>query len=350
MRGVVWRRPYDIQVADDLPMPELQGPRDAVIRVTRAAICGTDLHPYRGEIADFQPYTIMGHEFTGVVEDCGPEVKHLCVGDRVLASDIIACGTCWNCRRGWHYQCQDVSLFGYGTVVGPYIPGGQAEYVRVPYADVVLSKIPDSLHDEQALFVGDILTTGFTCAVEAQIAPGDSVAIVGCGPVGLFALMSAYLIGASRVFAVDSDPRRLAFARQFGAHPLAADDGLAASIRDLTGGRGADIVIEAVGTDQALATALAIVRPRGTIVAGGAHHSQAMPFPTKLAFGRELTLRFAVGDPIRMRDQLLPLLEAGRLDPTTIISHRLPLHKAIEGYQLFDTRQATKIVLLPTAS
>ena len=180
MKGVVWRGPYDMHIVE-LPLPQVSGPREAVIRVTQSAICGTDLHPYRGEIPDFHPNTVMGHEFTGIVEEVGSAIKHIRPGDRVLASDVIACGECWYCHQGWHYQCQNVSLFGYGTVVGDYVPGGQAEYVRVPYADVVLSKIPDSLTDEQVLFIGDILTTGYTCAHQANIIPTVDLAIKKAG-------------------------------------------------------------------------------------------------------------------------------------------------------------------------
>jgi threonine dehydrogenase-like Zn-dependent dehydrogenase len=349
MRGVVWHAPYDVRVAEDLPLPRPLAARDAVVRVTRAAICGTDLHPYRGEIADFPPGTVLGHEFTGVVEEVGrARPGGLRPGDRVLASDLIACGACWYCQRGWHYQCPSVSLFGYGTVVGQDVPGGQADFVRVPYADVVLSRIPDDLSDEQVLFVGDILTTGYTCAREAGIAPGDTVAVVGCGPVGLFALSSALLLGAARVLAIDPDPARRACAARLGAQPVAIEDGGGVEqVRALSAGRGADVVLEAVGTDAALRTALEVARPRGSVVAVGAHHSEAMPFSTRQAFARELTLRFAVGDPIRTRGELLPLLQAGRLDPTAVISHRLPLAEARQGYQLFDRRVATKVVLIP---
>lgn len=344
MKGVVWHAPYDVHV-EDLPLPQLQGPREAIIRVTRSAICGTDLHPYRGEIPDFPAGVVLGHEFTGIVEEVGKEVKNFRVGDRVLASDLIACGECWFCQQNWHYQCQHISLFGYGTVVGQYFPGGQTEYVRIPYADVVLSPIPDSLNEEQILFVGDILTTGYTCAYEAGITSGDTVAVVGCGPVGLFALMSAYHLGASRVIAIDPDPQRQAVAQELSGYPLTPDNEVVQRIQELTHGRGADVVLEAVGTDSALTTALTIVRPKGTISAVGAHHSQAMPFPSGLAFGRELTIRFSVGDPIRWRDQLISLLEKGQLDPTRIISHRLPLSEAVEGYRLFDQHKALKVVL-----
>ena len=347
MRGAVWRQAYTIEVMDNLPSPVLIEPRDAVLSVTRSAICGTDLHPYRGEIQDFQIDTVMGHEFTGVIEEIGDGVKGLRPGDRVVASDIVACGACWYCRRGWHYQCTQVSLFGFGTVVGSYLPGGQAEFVRVPFADTVLSKIPETLTDEQALFIGDILTTGYSSAVEARIRPGDKVAVVGCGPVGQLATVCAYLLGADQVFGIDPEPRRCNGIRQFGGYPIQSDERLTECVMDLTHDRGADVVIEAVGSDAALQTALEIVRPKGTVSIVGAHHAEAMPFPSGLAFGRELTLTFSVGDPIRYRDQLVPLIESGRIDPTLVISHRLPLSDADYAYGMFDRREATKIVLVP---
>ena len=345
MIAAVFRGPGLIEV-EEMARPTVQDPRDAVVRVTRAAICGTDLHPYRGEIPGFRAGTVLGHEIVGLVEDVGPGVVGVSPGDRVVVSDVIACGRCDWCVRGWHYHCRHASLFGYDEVVGVYVPGGQAEAVRVPFADVVLSPVPDAVTDEQALFVGDILTTAWTSAEEAGIEPGDVVAIVGCGPVGLCACIAAPLFGAAHVVAVDPDPRRQAAASGLGA--IATEPAVAAdAVRDLSDGRGADIVIEAVGTDAALALAIDLVRPRGTIVAAGAHHSTAMPFPTGRAFGLELTLRFAVGDPIRSRDTLLPLIAAGRLDPTPIVSHRMPLADAAEAYDLFDHRDATKVVLVP---
>lgn len=344
MKGVVWRGARDVVLDGDLAPPAVVDPGDAVVRVTRSAICGTDLHPYRGEIPGFMEGTVLGHEFVGVVEQVGDAVTAVSPGDRVVASDVIACGHCWWCRRGWHYQCESVSLFGYGEVVGSYVPGGQAEFVRAPFADVVLSPIPDELSDERALFVGDVLTTGFTAASEAGIEPGDVVAVVGCGPVGLFAAMSALYLGAARVLAVDPDPARRAAAEAEGAVGVAPDD-LANALRDLTGGRGADAVLEAVGSPAALACAVEAVRAKGTVVAVGAHHDPAFPLHTGLAFGRELTLRWAVGDPISTRDRLVPILLAGRLDPTSVISHRMPLDDAVLAYELFDRRDATKVVL-----
>lgn len=345
MIAAVFRGPGRIEV-DDVARPALRHERDAIVRVTRAGICGTDLHPYRGEIPGFRAGTVLGHEIVGVVEDVGPDVANVSPGDRVVVSDVIACGRCHWCLRGWHYHCRHVSLFGYDEVVGPYMPGGQAEAVHVPFADVVLAPLPDNVTDEQALFVGDILTTGWTGAAEAGIEPGDVVAVVGCGPVGLCAARAAPVFGAAHVVAVDPVPRRRAAAGEAGAN--AAEPAFAAdAVRDLTAGRGADVVLEAVGTDAALALAIDLVRPRGTIVAVGAHHSTAMPFPTGRAFGLELTLRFAVGVPIRWRDTLLPLIADGRLDPTPIVSHRLPLGEAAVAYDLFDRREATKVVLVP---
>jgi threonine dehydrogenase-like Zn-dependent dehydrogenase len=334
----------------EVPWPEVRQPRDAVVRVTRAAICGTDLHPYRGEIPGFLAGAIMGHEFVGVVEAAGPEAG-VVPGDRVVASDVIACGRCWWCCRGAHYQCAEVSLFGYGEVVGVYVPGGQAEAVRVPFADTVLTPVPAEVGDDAALFVGDVLTTGWTAATEAGLSAGDQedtvVAVVGCGPVGLCAALSARLLGASTVVAVDGQAaRRAGAAAAAGAVPAAPDEARAI-VDDLTGGRGADAVIEAVGSPAALAGALALVRPRGTVAAVGAHHEPAFPLDTGDAFGRELTLRFAVGDPIRWAGPLFDHLAAGRLDPTGLVSHHLALDEVATAYALFDQAEATKVLLHP---
>jgi 2-desacetyl-2-hydroxyethyl bacteriochlorophyllide A dehydrogenase len=347
MRGVVYLGPRRVVVADDLPEPVVAGPRDAVVRVTRTAICGTDLHPYLGEIPDFGVGTVLGHEFTGVVEDAGPEVP-FAPGQRVLASDIVACGRCAACARGWHYHCPEVTLFGYSTVVGRPVAGGQAERVLVPFADVVLSACPPDLTDEQVLFAGDILTTGFTAAARAAIVPGSAVAVIGAGPVGLLGALCASVLGAAAVVVSDPDARRRDLASSLGL--LVAEPAeLGQVVRAASGSALAASVIEAVGSDAALADALEAVGPRGTVVAVGAHHSRAMPFATGTAFAREITLRFAVGDPIASRDQVLALVGAGRIDPTAIVSHRLPLAEAPLAYELFAGREATKVVLVPEA-
>lgn len=348
MRALQWHGAYKVQVAEDVAVPEVAAPGDAVIRMVRSAVCGTDLHPYRGEIPSFTPGTVTGHEFTGVVEEVGPGVRLIRPGDRVVASDVVACGQCWNCSRGWHYQCDQVGLFGYDTVVGATaIAGGHAEYVRVPFADVVLSSIPDDVSDESALFVGDILATGYACATGGEVRPGDTVAVIGCGPVGLLAMKAAYVLGAAAVLAVDPLESRRTLAEAHGAVGVDSGPGLAERIRDLTDGRGADVVLEAVGTDASLLSALEVVRPRGTVCAAGAHASEAMPMPTGLAFGKELTLRFAVGDPISVREPLMNLVRSGRLDPTFVVSHRLPLAEADEGFRLFASGEASKVVFTP---
>jgi threonine dehydrogenase-like Zn-dependent dehydrogenase len=344
VKATVWRAPGRVELADEA-WPEVVEPRDAVVRVQRAAICGTDLHPYRGEIPGFRPGTVMGHEFVGVVEAAGPEAG-VAPGARVVGSDVIACGGCWWCRRGAHYQCEQVSLFGYGEVVGTYVPGGQAEAVRVPFADTVLLPVPAGVDDDAAVFVGDVLTTGWAAAAQAEVAEGDVVAVVGCGPVGLCAALSARLQGASEVVGVDRQPGRRQVAADLGLVAAGPDDARGV-LGDLTGGRGADRVIEAVGHPAALTAALALVRPLGMVTAVGAHHEPAFPLDTGDAFGRELTLRFVVGDPIRWGGTVLDHLVAGRLDPTRVVSHRLPLDDVADAYALFDRGEATKVLLVP---
>jgi 2-desacetyl-2-hydroxyethyl bacteriochlorophyllide A dehydrogenase len=335
MKGVVYHGPGDVRVHDDLPMPELRGPRDAVVRVTITAICGTDLHPYRHELPGLPAGTVLGHEFVGTVFAAGAEVP-FAVGDRVLASDLVACGRCRNCVLGWHYQCAQATLFGYGTVVGESLPGGQAEYVRVPFADVVLSRIPADVDDEEALFAGDILTTGYAAVEAAGVRPGETVAVIGGGPVGACAAMCAVTAGAARVVVVDPDDGRRAWARSQGWLAAQPDSPEAAD---------ADVVLEAVGDAEALRCAVRTAARCGRVVSIGAHHSPDLPFPADIAFARELSLRFVVGDPIRCRDRVLDLVRADRLDPTSLVSHRLPLSAAANGYRLFDRREAVKVLL-----
>lgn len=344
MKASMLVAPGRIEV-QEVAWPDVRDPRDAVVRVSRAAICGTDLHPYRGEIPGFRAGTIMGHEFVGVVEAAGPEAG-VAAGDRVVASDVIACGRCWWCQRGAHYQCEQVSLFGYGEVVGSYVPGGQAEAVRVPFADTVLLPVPDDVDDDTALFVGDVLTTGWAAAAQAEVGHGDVVAVVGCGPVGLCAALSARLQGAESVVAVDPQPARREVAGRLGFRAVAPEHGREV-VGDLTAGRGADVVVEAVGLPGSLRDALALVRPRGMVTAVGAHHEPAFPLDTGDAFGRELTLRFVVGDPIRWGPTVLDHLRTGLLNPCRVVSHRLPLDDAAEAYSLFDRGEATKVLLEP---
>jgi 2-desacetyl-2-hydroxyethyl bacteriochlorophyllide A dehydrogenase len=338
MKGVVFRRPGEVRLMD-VAEPQVLHPRDVVVRVTRSAVCGTDLHPYRGELPGFPDGTVMGHEFAGHVHQAGAETPFR-AGQRVFASDLVACGRCGRCRRGWHYQCPEVGLFGYGAVVGTPLPGGQAEFVRVPFADVVLAPTPDDVSDEQALFVGDVLTTAYAAVLDAGITPGDTVAVVGAGPVGLLSAVCASVAGAARVVLADPHPERRKRATDSGFEAV-EPDGLA---RVLAGG--ADRVVEAVGSDAALTCALHAAAAHATVVAVGAHHSTAMPFPTELAFARELTVRFCVGDPIRLREPVLALVRAGRVDPSRVVSHRFALDDAALAYRLFDRQEVFKAVLV----
>ncbi|MFE0425496.1 alcohol dehydrogenase catalytic domain-containing protein [Streptomyces sp. NPDC058953] len=344
MRGVVYRGPGKIEVDTGLDLPRVRHDRDAVVRVTRTAICGTDLHPYRGEMPGFRAGTVLGHEFTGVVTETGSGVP-FAVGRRVVVSDIVACGRCDRCLRGRHYHCPDSTLFGYDTVAGAALPGGQADYVRVPFADVVLSPSPDDLTDDQLLFVGDILSTAYIGAESAGITPGDVVGVVGAGPVGLLAAQCARVFGAARVVVTDTDARRRAKTAELGfdaVEPEGFGPALGAG-----SDRGAAAVIEAVGSPSALTRALTSIGYGGTVVAVGSHGSTAVPLDAKDAFAREATLRFAVGNPIRVRDRVIALLRAGLLDPAPLVSHRLPLSDAARAYRLFDERKALKVVLSP---
>jgi 2-desacetyl-2-hydroxyethyl bacteriochlorophyllide A dehydrogenase len=337
----VFRGPRRVELVSRAE-PRLESPRDALIRVTRSAICGTDLHPYRGELTALRPGTVLGHEFTGVVVDAGDEARHR-PGTRVVASDVVACGRCPRCVRGWHYQCPDVSLFGYAGVVGR-LDGGQADLVRVPFADTVLSTCPDQLTDEQALFAGDILSTGYAAATAAAITPGDVAAVIGAGPVGLLSALCLRLSGAAQVFLSDPDERRRAAARDLG-FDVTTPAALPERLRTATAGEGARAVIEAVGSAAALDGAIEAAGSHATIVVVGAPSAEPPPLAVQRAFANELTLRFVVGNPIRDGQRVLALVTAGRLDPTVVVSHRLPFSAAVEAYRMFDRREAVKVVL-----
>ncbi|MGH3155677.1 MAG: alcohol dehydrogenase catalytic domain-containing protein [Streptosporangiaceae bacterium] len=344
MQAAVFVGARQVELRTDLAVPVITDARDAVVRITRSAICGTDLSAYRGHLPQFAPGTILGHEFTGVVVEAGAAAGHK-PGLRVVGSDIVACGRCPACIHGWHYQCPEVTLFGYSTVVGRPLAGAQAEYVRVPNADVVLAEIPAGLTDEQALFTGDVLATGFQASCAAGFRLGDTVAVVGGGPLGVTAGLCAHVAGAGAVIVAEPNPARRAAVAEHGLLPAEPDD-LARVVREASGGRGARAVIEAVGTDAALGLALDVAGPHSTVIVIGAHHAQDFPFPTGAGFARELTVRFVVGNPILVRDELFALIRSGRLDPTVIVSHRLPLSDAVHAYRLFDRQEATKVVLV----
>jgi threonine dehydrogenase-like Zn-dependent dehydrogenase len=333
---------------EDVPRPEIEAPGDAVVRVTTTAICGSDLHILHGRLPGMTPGSILGHEFIGVVEEIGVEVGRFRPGDRVLASFMIPCGRCWFCSRRAFGRCPDQRVFGYGAFLGD-VNGAQAEYVRVPNADLVLHAIEPQIHDEQALFAGDIFTTGLECAAEARIEEGETVAVLGCGPVGLMAIEAATSYRPARIFAVDTVAARLAMAERFGAEPVDATKvDVPTFIHEQTGDRGADSVLECVGLIPALIDAIDIVRAGGRISVIGVHTDQEMELPISLVFRKGLDLRFCgTANIVGRWDQALELIRSGAADPAVIISHRMSLDDAVKGYELFESRQALKVVLTP---
>src|SRR6202011_4363980 len=268
----------------DVDKPTIQEPDDVLLKVTTTAICGSDLHVLAGRIPGMMPGGILGHEFIGTVEEVGPEVKNFKPGDRALASFLIPCGDCWYCDRAPFGQCEDARVFGYGIFVGD-VNGGQAEYVRVPAADRCLHHVDEKLSDESALFAGDILTTGFHVADVAGIREGDAVAVVGCGPVGLFAIQAAQTFKPSAVYAIDSVDQRLEIAQGFGAIPIdMRRQNPAVTCQDATAGRGVDVVLECVGFSQALIPTFDMVRPGGCVAVIGVHSEQEATIPLQMLF------------------------------------------------------------------
>jgi alcohol dehydrogenase len=345
MRAVVYRGVERVEVAE-VPDPVLVEPSDAIVRVGLTAICGSDLHLYHGK-APLEPGDTIGHEAIGVVEAVGSSVTRFAPGDRVVASFDIACGDCWFCRKGQTQLCDDFGFLGYG-VFGGSLGGAQAELLRVPVADVNLLAVPDGLEDDRALFVGDALTTGVYAAGLAEIGDGDVVAVVGAGPVGFFCAQAA-LPSTASVLALDLDPSRLSIAERIGAIPVDVSTRNAqTAVDEHTQGRGADIVIEAVGTPAAFERSLDIVRRGGTVVVMGVYTSEVVQAQIGVWWVRALQIRFAGTTPVHAWwERAMAEVEAGRLDPLPIVSHRLPLDDAAHGYELFDTRRATKVLLEP---
>ena len=346
MRAVVFEGAGVVRVAD-VPDPAVVDRGDAVVRVTRAAICGSDLHFYHLK-APVAPGDVLGHEAVGVVESVGDGVTSVAPGDRVIVAFDIACGTCWFCRRGETQLCDEAAALGAGTFGGD-LPGAQAERVRVPFADVNLLGVPEGLDDERALFVGDVLTTGFYAASIAGIDPDETVAVVGMGPVGFFAAQAARALGAKAVYALDLDPDRLALAERVGAIPVdVTARHPATALAEATEGRGADVVIEAVGSPTAFESAVNVVRRGGRVVVVGVYAGETVEVQLGVYWARALELRFVGLCPVHAWwHRALAEVIAGTIDPTPLISHRLPLEDAPRGYELFDRREATKVVLIP---
>jgi alcohol dehydrogenase len=345
MRAVVLNGPHDVTV-ETVADPVLPGADGAVVRVECSGICGSDLHAYEGHYGGAGLH--LGHEFIGTVIEVGRDVRDIAAGDRVLASGVIGCGRCRGCRAGNPIACERGGPKVFGMDVN--LPGGQAEAVAVPAADHALHLIPESITDEQAVLLTDILPTGYIGAVRADITPGDTVAVIGLGPVGTLAVQSAQLLGAARVLGVDVVAARLANAERLGAVPVDASGGDAvARILDLTGGLGADAVIEAVGSDSTVTDAIFATRATGTVSIIGVNLNLAFPFPLALAFVRNLTVRATFAPIPSTWPALIPLIASGRLHPEDVITHRRGLSEASSAYRMFANREdgCLKVLLDP---
>jgi threonine dehydrogenase-like Zn-dependent dehydrogenase len=388
MKAVCWYGTEDVRVSK-VPDPEIQNPRDAIIRITRTAICGSDLHLYDGYIPSMQKGDVLGHEFMGEVVEVGHE-NGLKRGDRVVVPFAIACGQCWFCKQSLTSLCDNSNpnaaiadavygfsgsgLFGYSHMLGGFA-GGQAEYARVPYSDFGPLKIPESLSDEQVLFLTDIFPTGYMAAENCNINAGDVVAVWGCGPVGQFAIRSAFLLGAERVIAIDRVPERLEMARQGKAETIDYEEveDVVEQLKAMTGGRGPDSCIDAVGleahgtglvgaydrvkqslrleTDRpnALRQAIQACRKGGTMSIPGVYGGFIDKLNMGAAFAKALTFRMGQTHVHRYLKPLLERIEKGEIDPAFVISHRLKLDEAPQAYKMFKEKKdhCTKVVLTP---
>jgi 2-desacetyl-2-hydroxyethyl bacteriochlorophyllide A dehydrogenase len=334
---------------ETVPDPQLREPGDVIVRVEWAGLCGSDLHPYFGREVGLDTGTVVGHELVGEVVETVPGATHFHKGDRVVSPFTTSCGTCFYCRRGLTARCERGQLFGW-VERGKGLHGAQAELVRVPLADSTLLAVPDGVEPELALLAGDVLATGFFTASMGGVEAGDTVAVVGCGPVGLMAVLGARELGAGRVFAFDLVKERLEMAALYGAEAL---DALAVDpvevLRDATEGRGADVVLEAVGSPEATRLAVDLLRPGGTVAAAGVHTEESFAFAPGEAYDKNLTYR-AGRCPARVwGEKVLPLVAEGKYDLGAMITHRLPLARGPEAKRLVAERRdgCVKVVFEP---
>ncbi len=403
MKAVCWHSAHDVRV-ETVPDPKILNPRDAIIKITSTAICGSDLHLYEGNIPTMESGDILGHEFMGEVVETGKEVKNIKKGDRVVVPFSIACGGgdrvvvpfsiacggCFFCQKDLWSLCDNSNpnawmaeklyghspsgLFGYSHLLGGYA-GGQAEYARVPYADVGPLKVPDGLEDDKVLFLTDIFPTGYMAAENADIEPGDTVAVWGCGPVGQFAIRSAYMLGAARVIAIDRFPERLKMAKEQGNAEVInyeeIDPGEA--LKEMTGGRGPDRCIDAVGMEAhgtdamaaydqvkqglkletgkptVLRQAIVACRKGGTVSIPGVYGGFVDKIPLGAVVNKALTLRSGQTHVQRYLQPLLDRIQQGEIDPSFVISHHMSIDDAPKGYKMFRNKEdnCTKVVLKP---
>lgn len=388
MKALCWNGKNDVRV-ENVPDPKIINPSDAVIKITTTCICGSDLHLYDGYIPTMEPGDILGHEFMGEVVETGSAVKNVKKGDRVVVPFTIACGNCFFCKKQLFSLCDNTNpnawmaeklygyspsgLFGFSHMLGGYA-GGQAEYARVPFADVGCLKIPDELPDEKVVFLTDIFPTGYMAAENCQIEKGDTVAIWGCGPVGQFAIRSAFLLGAERVIAIDEVPERMRMAEAGGAETLNFDDeDIFDKLKDMTGGRGPDSCLDAVGheahgktvdaivdrvkaalylaTDRphALRQAIHACRKGGTVSVPGVYGGFLDKFPFGAAMNKGLTIKAGQTHVQKYLRPLLERIQKNEIDPSFVITHRVNLADAPAAYETFKHKQdnCIKVVLKP---
>jgi threonine dehydrogenase-like Zn-dependent dehydrogenase len=388
MKAVCWNGIDDVRV-ENVPDPKIINPRDCIVKVSLTAICGSDLHLYSGYIPAMMKGDILGHEFMGEVVEVGPQVQNLKRGDRVVVPFPISCGHCFFCQQGLWSSCDNsnpkaglmeavygysiAGVYGYSHLYGGY-QGGQAQYVRVPFADVGPIKVPEGLSDEQVLFVSDIFSTGYWSAENCDIQPGYTIAIFGCGPVGQMAIRSAYLLGAEKVIALDRFPERLQMAEKGGAEVINYEGiDVVEQLKEMTDGRGPDACIDAVGLEShgtgfdalfdrveqrvrlendrpiALRNAIQACRKSGTVVITGDYSGHIDKFPIGSVFNKGLTLKSGQANAHKYKQPLMQRVERGEIDPSFVITHRLSLDDAPRGYHIFKNKLegCVKVVMTP---
>jgi 2-desacetyl-2-hydroxyethyl bacteriochlorophyllide A dehydrogenase len=344
MRAVTFQAPGEVRV-DEKPDPEPTAPDEAVVRVEASGICGSDLHIYHGRV-EIEPGFTIGHEYVGTVVAAGEGVTSVREGDRVLGTYGTACGDCFFCARGDFHKCDRGRVFGHGKLLGE-LQGAQADLLLVPNADLTLRRVPDAMTDEVALFAGDVMGTGYHAVAETGVGPGDAVAVLGLGPVGLCAVQAARAAGAERVIAVDTVAERLEMARSFGAEAVhLTEEDPRAAVKAATEGRGVDAAVDAVGHPDALELACRMTRKCGTVSATGVY-AERIEFHMGIVWIKALTLKTGHANVIKHVDPVLAALTAGELDPAPLVTHHMKLDDAPEAYAVYDRREALKIVLTP---
>ncbi len=344
MRAVTFQGPGEVRV-DEVAAPELTAADAAIVRVEASGVCGSDLHIYHGRVA-IEPGFILGHEYVGTVLEAGDAVTRVAAGDRVLGTYCTACGECFFCARGDFHKCDHGRVFGHGATLGS-LQGAQAELLLVPNADLTLRPVPEGMSDEVALFAGDVMGTGYHAVRETGVGRGDSLAVLGLGPVGLCAVQAARAAGVSEVIAIDTVDERLELARQLGAQPVhLTEDDPRAAVKGVTEGRGVDATVDAVGDPDALDLACRLTRKAGTVSATGVY-AERIEVHMGIVWIKALTLKTGHANVIRHVDPVLRLMESGLLDPSPLVTHHMTLDDAPDAYAAYDRREALKIVMSP---